>query len=430
VPKLIETIENTIDSEDFQERHKESSKDFIRNTALSFKNLIAFFANLNKGSYETELKAFYKTINNQEVANPEVTKGAVSKARKKLKPSAFIELNEKTVQEYEQQAPLKTWYGMRPVGVDGSTVTVPDETEIKEHFGVWEGRHGDPCPKARISQMFDVLNHITLDAIIKPKSQGERELAADHFLKLMPSDLVLLDRGYPAAWLFSLILSLDANFCARVKISQWKVIKKFFRSGKTEKIVKLPMSYSSIRNCREMGLDIEPIKIRLIRIGLPSGETEILATSLLDQEKFAYDVFAELYHLRWPVEEDYKIMKCRIQVENFSGKTVRSVYQDFHAKVFSKNLTMMIANSVEPLVEKNTASRKYKYQVNFTQALSAIKNVIVLLILRPRDKIHSIIEDLQAVILKCVDAIRPDRSNKRIFKKRNKKFNPAYRQPA
>lgn len=134
--------------------------------------------------------------------------------------------------------------------------------------------------------------------------------------------------------------------------------------------------------------------------------------------------------MRWPVEEDYKIMKCHIQVENFSGKTVRSVYQDFHAKVFSKNLTMMIANSVEPLVEKNTESRKYKYQVNFTQALSAIKNVIVLLILRPSDKIHSIIEDLQALILKCVDAIRPGRSNKRIFKKRNKKFNPAYRQPA
>ena len=231
-------IENTINSEDFQKRHKESSKDFIRNTALSFKNLIAFFANLNKGSYETELKAFYKTINNQEVANPEVTKGAVSKARKKLKPSAFIELNEKTVQEYEQQAPLKTWYGMRPVGVDGSTVTVPDETEIKEHFGVWEGRHGDPCPKARISQMFDVLNHITLDAIIKPKSQGERELAADHFLKLMPSDLVLLDRGYPAAWLFSLILSLDANFCARVKISQWKVISVNYNTRLTT--IKIP----------------------------------------------------------------------------------------------------------------------------------------------------------------------------------------------
>jgi hypothetical protein len=44
--------------------------------------------------------------------------------------------------------------------------------------------------------MFDVLNKITVDALIKPKSQGERELASLHFLKLMPQDLILLDRGY------------------------------------------------------------------------------------------------------------------------------------------------------------------------------------------------------------------------------------------
>jgi len=306
VPKLIEKIENIIDSPVFQARHKESPKDFIRKSSLSFKNLVAFFANLNKGSYETELKAFYKTINNHEVASPEVTKGAVTKARKKLKPSAFIELNEKTVHEYENEAPLKTWNGMRLVGVDGSTATVPDEPEIKDHFGIWKGTHGDPCPKARVSQMFDVQNRITLDAIIKPKSEGERELAADHFLKLMPSDLVLLDRGYPAVWLFILILSLGANFCVRVKISQWKAVMKFFRSGKKEKIVKLPMSYLSIRKCKEMGLGLEAIKVRLIRVELPSGETEILVTSLLDKEKFAHDVFTELYHMRWPVEEDYK----------------------------------------------------------------------------------------------------------------------------
>ena len=430
MPELVEKIEKTIDSKDFQERHKESPKNFTRKSSLDFKNLIAFFANLNKGSYETELKAFYKTIHNQVVAKPEVTKSAVSKARKKLKPSAFIELNETAVHEYEKQAPLQTWNGMRLLAVDGTTGTVPDEDEIKEHFGVWDGNNGDPCPKSRISQMFDVLNHITIDAIIKPKSFGERELAVEHFLKLMTNDLVLLDRGYPAAWLFNHILSLGANFCARIKISHAKYTKKFFRSGKKEKIIKLPMTYNSIRKCKEMGLDLEPITVRLIRIELSSGETEILVTSLLDQDKFAHDMFAELYHLRWPIEEDYKIMKSRIQVENFSGKTVRSVYQDFHAKVFSKNLTMMIVNSIEPLVEKKTAKRKYKYHVNITQALSAMKNVIVLLILRPVNIIDSIIMDLQKLILTSVEATRPGRSYERNFKRRSKKFSSAYRQPA
>jgi len=53
-----------------------------------------------------------------------------------------------------------------------------------------------------------------------------------------------------------------------------------------------------------------------------------------------------LYHQRWPVEEDYKLIKCRIQIENFSGKTVHSVYQDFHAKVFAKNLASILIRSV------------------------------------------------------------------------------------
>ena len=86
-----------------------------------------------------------------------------------------------------------------------------------------------------------------------------------------------------------------------------------------------------------MGLDLKPLKLRLIRIELETGEAEILITSLLDQQIHSYDQFAELYHLRWPVEEDYKTMKHWIEIENFSGKSVLSIYQDFHAKVFSKN---------------------------------------------------------------------------------------------
>ena len=344
MPKLVDDINNLIGSSEFQGRHKNSPKDFTRNRTLNFETVISFFVNLNKGSYETELKQFFKTKNDQDVAMPEATKSAVSKARKKLKASAFIELNDELVRGYENQGGLQTWNGMRLLAVDGSTATVPDEDDVAEHFGVWNVKGGDPCPKARVSQLFDVQNRITLDALIRPKSEGERELAAQHFIKLMPNDLVLLDRGYPAAWLFILIVSLGAQFCARVKVSQWKIIKKFFNSGKMEKIVNLPVSYVSKQKCNEMGLGNSPIKVRLIRIELPSGQTEILITSLLDQEKFPYDLFAELYFKRWAIEEDYKIMKCRIQIENFSGKTVYSVYQDFHAKVFSKNLTMIIGD--------------------------------------------------------------------------------------
>ena len=64
-----------------------------------------------------------------------------------------------------------------------------------------------------------------------------------------------------------------------------------------------------------------------------------------------------------------------------------SVYQDFHAKIFSKNLTAIIGNTTHEEVKKISERRIYDYQINFTQALSKMKNTIVLLFNRPFEKV-------------------------------------------
>lgn len=276
--------------------------------------------NFNNGSYQTELDNFFKAINHLEVAERIVYKGALSKARKKLKYEAFVELNNSMNTKYYSNFSTQTWHGFNLVAVDGTTARVPDEHEIVEHFGFWNVTKGYRCPKARASQLFDVLNKITLDAIISPKAEGERELAAYHFLKLMPTDLVLLDRGYPAFWLFKLILSMDANFCARISCTKWKQIRKFYRSGEDQRIIKIAPPPSSFLKCAELGLDKKPIKVRLIRVELETGETEILITSLTDTDQYPKNIFSDLYHCRWPIEEDYKTIKHRLQIENFFGK--------------------------------------------------------------------------------------------------------------
>lgn len=117
---------------------------------------------------------------------------------------------------------------------------------------------------ARVSQMFDPLNRITIDAIIESKDVGERK--------------------------------------------RWKIVRQFYNSGKKEKIISLSAFPSSIKQCREMGLALKPLRLRLLRVELDTGEAEILITSLLNRDRYPIKEFAELYHLRWPVEEDYKAM--------------------------------------------------------------------------------------------------------------------------
>ena len=105
----------------------------------------------------------------------------------------------------------------------------------------------------------------------------------------------------------------------------------------------LEVPVTLVAACQDHHLDTRPMKLRLIRVELDSGESEVLITSLINCEKYPSHLFAALYHDRWPVEEDYKVMKCQIELENFSGQSELSVYQDFHARIFLKNITSMLA---------------------------------------------------------------------------------------
>ncbi len=423
---LIDFLKKIINSEEFIKQYRQSPTDFIRHRKLPFSMLIFFLMNLIKGSYQDELDHFFKAIFNLDVAKRIVTKAALTKARIKLKYEALLDLNSRLIEHFYQNFNPRKWNGFTLLAIDGSTVRLPRIEAVENHFGAWNPRQGKKCPMARISQMFDPLNQMTVDAIIDSKATGERELAAFHFLKLMPKDLILLDRGYPAYWIFNLIISQGADFCARVQRKRWKIIRQFYNSGKKEKIISLPVSPTSIKQCREMGLDLNPLKLRLVRVELNTGEAEILITSLLDTQNHPYEQFAELYHERWPVEEDYKAMKQWIEIENFSGKSVNSIYQDFHAKVFSKNLTTALVFPTQSVIDRDTGNSFYEYKPNFAQALSKVKDVIPLLFLRHRKIIRSLISDIQAIVVKTIEPIRPGRKYPRNFNNRAGRFHFGY----
>mgnify|MGYP002079359385 CR=1 FL=1 len=133
----------------------------------------------------------------------------------------------------------------------------------------------------------------------------------------------------------------------RMKDNWWLAVDKFDKSGLNEQIAtfKLPKKDRKLLKDFPAWYDKE-IKCRLIKVELPNGESEMLCTSLTDMEKYVYDDFVELYHYRWNEEEAFKLLKCRIEVENFSGKTATAVKQDFYAKMFLLTLCAAYAHPI------------------------------------------------------------------------------------
>jgi hypothetical protein len=414
--KMIDYLKNILYSEAFVNRHKKAEKDFTRIRLLSFQTLFLYFINFIKGSYQDELDHYFKALFRLDVAIAAVTKMALSLARKKMEYSAFIEFNRHLLEYfYGHFRTAKTWMGFNLLAIDGSTQKLFKYKDIREHFGEMKPSKGPACPMARISQMFDVLNKITVDAIISPYHIGERELLKNHMLNLLPNDLLLLDRGYPAYWIFNLIMSQNGNFCARIS-KQWKIVQDFIQSGASEVFIDLQASSQSKKECLDMGLDTTPLHLRLIRVELDTGEIEVLITSLTDKQKYLNEIFKDLYHKRWPVETDYSFMKQRLEIGNFSGTTTLSVYQDFHAKVVAKNLTVILASPAQEIVEDESEDKKYKYHVNMTQAFSKSKDTLFLLFERPYEIVLQIIRDLHALFRSATEPIRPDRKFKRNHK--------------
>jgi len=424
---LLDFLKTFISSREFLEQSRQKSTDFCRQRKLPFVVLILFFCNFLKSSYQAELNKFFKAVSDSVIAKKVVSKAALCKARRKLKYQAFTSINEQAVTYFNQNFAPKTWHGFFLKAVDGSTIKLPDYPEITEHFGAWNPRQGAPVPMARISQMFDPLNRITTNAFIGPKSTGERDMAAIHFEHLNHLDLVLLDRGYPAFWIFKLILSKGAHFCSRISAKKWKVVRKFIRSGKLEQLVTLEIPLTSTDACTKRKLDTCPMQLRLIRIELESGETEVLITSLTDSEQYPYELFADLYHDRWPVEEDYKIMKCRIEIENFTGQSELSVYQDFHARILSKNITVMLAHAAQDSVEQKTGHRNLFYKINITLALSTMRDTIALLFYKTGGTLQPLISELLDTLASAIEPIRPGRSNPRNHKRSQRKFSQTYK---
>ena len=175
-----------------------------------------------------------------------------------------------------------------------------------------------------------------------------------------------------------------------------------------------------------MGLPTTSITLRLIKIKLSKYNTEVLITSLLDQDQFPYKEFKILYHQRWFIEEDYKIMKSRLEIENFSGFSVEAIKQDIHAKLLTKNLAALAIIEAENITKEKYKHRKLRYKINFTYTLSQLKDNIVRFILRISES------NLSSIIISqiacTVNAVRPGRKFDRGDRKiRRIKYPTAYK---
>lgn len=143
---------------------------------------------------------------------------------------------------------------------------------------------------ARIMQIYDVLNDITVFSNLYPIKTGEKTIMNNRVDTLYSDSITLFDRGFPSYELMYLMIHAERpkHFVIRCK-SDFNTQVKQFKKAEKSNTIQLKATSVAIENLREKGFIITKdteIKIRMVKIKLSSGETEILLTNLYNEQLF------------------------------------------------------------------------------------------------------------------------------------------------
>jgi len=261
------------------------------------------------------------------------------------------------------------------LAVDGSKYTLPNTSEVFEKFGGQNNQFGTK-PMALGSCLYDVYQGLVLDAKIAHYNSSERDLAFEHLQHTSINDLILYDRGYSAFWLTLAHIIFKRDFCMRIRSNFNKQTIAFEKSSKRDAVITLNPTAEMISQAKEKGLLIQAVTVRLLKVKTSKGEY-LLMTSLLDHIHYPRKDFAGLYHLRWKIEEAYKVQKCRFEVENFSGESILSIQQDYHACMLNHVLTAISCYYAQGYINQHVSQRKLAYKINISKAISSVKDILI-----------------------------------------------------
>lgn len=307
---------------------------------------------------QTELDEFYAHLQQQAQLVRHVSEQAFSKARAKLSATAIPGLNDWLVARADADGFVPRWHDLRLVAADASTLRF--------------GRRASHVARAASTEqiafgLFLPGAEMMLAASLHSVHENERQMLFQHIDRLSAGDLLLMDRGYPCRWLVALLNARGIKFCMRVEKAGsggFNCVRDFLLSDKDEQVVTL--SAPDRCDATDYECPATPQTVRLVRHVASTGKVRVLMTNLLDADAFPASEFGDLYHQRWRIEEAFKRLKHRLNLEHVSGLSQLATLQDFAAKILCDNLqalTTQAACDETPLTPTRRINRAAVHSV-------------------------------------------------------------------
>ena len=224
-------------------------------------------------------------------------KSSISRARTRPGAAPFKALRDSCVAPLARDDTLGAWWrGLRLVAFDGWVLNLPDEARNREEFGLpGASRGASAFPQARVTAVMEIGTRAGPARHAGPCAEsgaGQAERLLGHPSPGMPEPA---DRYHAGAPPWSRAVATGAELLWRCKGNMRLPAGEAFDDGSWRSVLR-----GSGRDLRKSRGEL-PVRIVAYRIE-GSGETVMLATTLLDHEAAPAAELAALHHERREIE--------------------------------------------------------------------------------------------------------------------------------
>lgn len=350
--------------------------------------------------------------------------GAYCKARAKLPASLLRRLTLHVGQALERQAPdAWRWKCHRTLLADGCELSMPDTPANQAAYPQLRSQKpGLGFPRLRLVVLLAFATAGLLGAALGPckgKGTGETEWFRSLLEQVQPGDVVVADRYYCTWWLLALLVEGGAHVCCRLHHLRHYDFHQGRQLGKGDHVVSWPKparpAWLDADTYRTLPATLEVREVQVV-VQTPGFRVQqfVVATTLLDAERYSAADLADLYHQRWHIELDIRSIKQTLKMDILSCKTPEMIRREVWAHLLAYNLARQVM--AQAARARNVTPR----QLSFAGAVQTLNAFRWLLTVGVATDPQLVVRALWLAVATHVVGNRPGRVEPREVKRRQK----------
>lgn len=313
--------------------------------------------------------------------------------------------------------------GFNLLVVDGTTFSLPDTPDNAAVFPLPPGQKpGCGFPVMPVLGLFSLATGGLVDWVAVHYRAHDCRLFPRLFNSLKTGDLLLADRAFSSYFNVASLCQRGVQYVGRLHQARKFPGAHAKRMGQDDYLVtwtkgsQAPKHYPQEWQSLPAELQVRLVKYSVAQPGFRTREV-ILVTTLLDAQQYPAEQVAELYHLRWQVELNFRDIKLTMNMDHLTCRT---------PEMLDKELLMIIIgyNLIQWLITRDAISRHRNHDTySFSNAMSYVATIAIKMsILMSMSECRKLYREYFSDFGAYRHIHRPNRSEVRAVKRRDSNY--------